>query len=440
MKEMKDSRIKWVKEVPSNWTISPFKYLLTENRTKNSQVVEKTALKFTYGEIVHKDNFDVDKDPSLSDTLATYTVVQPNDIAINGLNLNYDFISQRIGLVKENGVITSAYLIVRVNERTLEPSFVNYVLKSYDNCKVLHSIGKGVRQTLNFECIGDLSVCYPSKDKQKAIATYLDRKCSAIDTAISHIQKQIENLEEYKKSVITQAVTKGLDPNVKMKDSGVEWIGEIPEGWKVGKMKNIADTSHPYAIGDGDHGLIKNTDYKDSGIPYIRVLNLTWGYGLNKGNLVYISEEKNALIKNSELHPNDVLVAKTGATIGKTAIIPDDMPRANTTAHVGKVTISPKHSPKFYYYVLQSDPLQRQIAFKSSLQATRPELGNEGLANLIIPVASLKVEQVIAQYLDEKCASINEAIAKQHSLIDKMNEYKQSVIYNAVTGKINCTT
>lgn len=431
MREMKDSGVEWIGKIPGNWNIERIKFLCTiHDNMRQPVTADKRSLS---GAIL----YDYYGASGVIDKIDGYTI--DDDVILVG---------EDGSVIKEDGTpfVNELHGKAWINnhahilkpKKSMDFKYAFYMIKSNN----IHNLVTGMAQPkLTQENLKQLIFCVPfSLHEQQTIVSYLDRKCSAIDTAISHIQKQIENLEEYKKSVITQAVTKGLDPNVKMKDSGVEWIGEIPEGWKVGKMKNIADTSHPYAIGDGDHGLIKNTDYKDSGIPYIRVLNLTWGYGLNKGNLVYISEEKNALIKNSELHPNDVLVAKTGATIGKTAIIPDDMPRANTTAHVGKVTISPKHSPKFYYYVLQSDPLQRQIALKSSLQATRPELGNEGLANLIIPVASLKVEQVIAQYLDEKCASINEAIAKQRSLIDKMNEYKQSVIYNAVTGKINCTT
>lgn len=116
-------------------------------------------------------------------------------------------------------------------------------------------------------------------------------------------------------SVITEAITKGLDKTAPMTDSGINWIGQIPAGWEISKIKYLTDNNHPYPVGDGDHGMIKADDYLTEGIPYIRVLNLTWGNGLNMENVVYISESMNSLIKNSELKPNDILIAKTGAIL-----------------------------------------------------------------------------------------------------------------------------
>ena len=221
-----------------------------------------------------------------------------------------------------------------------------------------------------------------------------------------------------------------------MKDSGVEWIGEIPTDWDVCPVKYLLERNHLYPIGDGDHGTIKADDYLSEGIPYIRVLNLTWGDGLNLDALVYISEEMNSRIKNSELKPNDILIAKTGATIGKTAIVPASLPRSNTTSHVGKITISSEHDPKFFYYVMTSSIIQKQIKDLSAMQSTRPELGIDGLKNLLVVVPPVVKQRDISAYLDCQCAELNSAIATNTSIIDKLKEYRQSIIYEAVTGKI----
>lgn len=218
-----------------------------------------------------------------------------------------------------------------------------------------------------------------------------------------------------------------------MKDSGVEWIGEIPVDWKVCRVKFLADNNHLYPIGDGDHGMIKSSDYLDEGIPYIRVLNLTWCNGLNLDNLVFISEEMNNRVRNSELKPNDILVAKTGATIGKTAIVPMSLPLSNTTSHVGKISIASIHSAKYFYYVMSSFVVQKQIRDISAMQSTRPELGIEGLKNLIVIVPSYTDQKQISDFLDAKCAEIDALSSDIQAQIDTLEQYKRSVISEAVT-------
>ena len=144
--------------------------------------------------------------------------------------------------------------------------------------------------------------------------------------------------------------------------------------------------------------MIKADDYLTEGIPYIRVLNLTWGNGLNMENMVFISDSMNAMIKNSTLRPNDILIAKTGATIGKTAIVPEWLPISNTTSHVGKITLPNTHNAEYFYYVMTSSVIQNQIADISAMQSTRPELGIEGLKNLIVVVPPKEEQDDIAQY------------------------------------------
>lgn len=218
-----------------------------------------------------------------------------------------------------------------------------------------------------------------------------------------------------------------------MKDSGIEWIGEIPVDWKVCRVKFLADNNHLYPIGDGDHGMIKSSDYLDEGIPYIRVLNLTWCNGLNLDNLVFISEEMNRRVRNSELKPNDILVAKTGATIGKTAIVPMSLPLSNTTSHVGKISIAPIHSAKYFYYVMSSFVVQKQIRDISAMQSTRPELGIDGLKNLIVIVPLYTDQKQISDFLDTKCAEIDALSSDIQAQIDTLEQYKRSVIFEAVT-------
>lgn len=283
---------------------------------------------------------------------------------------------------------------------------------------------------------GNMYLPYPSIDIQEQIIAFLDTKCAEIDALIAAKERTNALLKERRQSIIYEAVTKGLDPTAPMKDSGVEWIGEIPEGWSVCRIKNLIDKFHPYPVGDGDHGMIKADDYQDEGIPYIRVLNLTWGTGLKLDNLVYISEEMNDRIKNSELRPNDILIAKTGATIGKTTIVPESLPLSNTTSHVGKITISPEYDAKYFFYVMTSFVVQRQIVDLSSMQSTRPELGIDGLKNLIVTFPPVETQKDISQNLDCRCDELDSMIRATEDVVETLKEYRQSLIYEAVTGKV----
>lgn len=272
--------------------------------------------------------------------------------------------------------------------------------------------------------------------EQQAIATYLDDRCSKIDAIIAEAKASIEEYKELKQAVIYEAVTKGLDKNVEMKDSGVEWMEKIPNNWHIVKITRILDKEHPYAIGDGDHGSIKTEQYRDSGIPFIRVQNLGWGTALNMDNVVYISEEDNKQIQNSTLRPNDILFAKTGATIGKTAIMPEEIPIANTTSHVGKISISKEHNSRYIFYVLSSQIGYRQFWDIAIQKTTRPELSIEETKSIkVVLPADKTIEDSIVNYLDEKIPVFDDMINTKASLIEDLEAYKKSLIYEVVTGK-----
>lgn len=168
--------------------------------------------------------------------------------------------------------------------------------------------------------------------------------------------------------------------------------------------------------------------------------NLGYAEPIKKENMVYISAKQNETIKNSTLRPNDILFAKTGATIGKTAIITEEMPIANTTSHIGKITVDTnKFYPKYIYYVMSSEVGNFQLWSIAGKKATRPEVGLDEVRYIkfLVP-KSIEEQQQIAKYLDGKCSKIDQAIQRSNKIIQKLEEYKKSLIYNAVTGKIDC--
>lgn len=210
-------------------------------------------------------------------------------------------------------------------------------------------------------------------------------------------------------------------------------MGTIPKTWKVVSINSVKDYNHPYPIGDGDHGQISPDDYLGEGVPYIRVQNLTWEGQLNLDNVVYISEKVNNANSKSILRPNDILVAKTGATIGKTAIMPETVPVANTTSSVGKLTVSPKYSSKYVYYVLSSDVCLTQMWIKAGQKTAQPGFNIVDLAAFRIPFPGVSEQHAIADYLDERCSKIDEIIAEATASIEEYKELKQAVIFEAVT-------
>lgn len=434
MREMKESGVEWIGEIPASWDLVQLGVLFSEHKKKNIGMQSENLLSLSYGNIIRK-NINT-SDGLLPESFEGYNVIDGGDIVLRLTDLQNDQRSLRVGLSHEKGIVTSAYVTLRKRNANFNSQYYYYLIHSYDVSKGFYGMGAGVRQGLNYAGIKKLLLPIPSIEEQEKIATFISERASKVDTLITNVQSQIEKLKAYKQSIITEVVTKGLDSSVPMKDSGVEWIGDIPKNWDLVKVVRIADKTHPYAIGDGDHGLIKPDDYQDAGIPYIRVQNLGWATELDTSNIVYISEETNDRIKGSTLRPNDVLFAKTGATIGKTAILPETMPIANTTSHVGKITVNSKYEPRFIFYVLSSAIGYRQFWEYASSKTTRPELAIDEIKQVYITLPRSKEEQSeIVVYLDNKCSLVDRLVEVKQRKVEQLIQYKKSLIYEYVTGK-----
>lgn len=216
------------------------------------------------------------------------------------------------------------------------------------------------------------------------------------------------------------------------------FFDELPDNWETARVKNILDYNHHYPIGDGDHGSIKPEMYQDDGIPYLRVQNLSWGFDINYDNLVYISDEVNLANSKSILIPDDILIAKTGATVGKMAIIPKSMPQANTTSSVGKITINQKlFNIKYFAYLFSSPMFQEQIKEKAYQKSAQPGFNIDDLIEFKIIIPPFNAQQQIANYLDKKTAKIDATIAKNEELIQLLEEKRVALINQVVTKGLN---
>ncbi len=418
---MKDSGVEWIGAIPEEWAMVKLKVLLEEVKKKNIEN-KRLALKFTYGNIVNKVVHEKDE-------LYLYTCVEPNDVIVNGLNLEFDFISQRVGLVKTSGVITSAYICMRPTNLCNAP-YICYLLKAADGYKVLHSMGRGLRQILSYKELSSYSFVLPPIMEQIKVAAYLDIKCAEIDKVVEQTRATIEEYKKLKQAIITEAVTKGVRGARPMKPSGVEWIGDMPAEWDL--LKTLWLLEMP--ITDGPH---ETPTLYDDGIPFISAEAVSCGRGgidfsHKRG---YISREYyDECCKKYTPRLHDIYMIKSGATTGRVSMVDTEelftiwSPLAVLRANQEKML------PRFLFYSLQADYYQKQISLSWSF-GTQQNIGMRVLEQLKIATPDTNEQQEIAAYLDTKCAEIDRIIEKKEQLIEEFGSYKKSLIYECVTGK-----
>lgn len=205
--DLTDSGIEWVGKVPSHWQIFPIRTLFAEVKQKNVSLETLTALQFKMGRIVRKANFDPSVDSEVERMMRGYTLVSEGDIIINGLNLNYDFVTQRVAKVVDSGAITSAYLAIRPKGLLIDSTFATYCFKAWDAAKAFHNIGEGVRKILNYNLLKRLPIAFPEIDEQLRICSFLDSRLAEINDVVLKKERQLAVLDSFKSSLIYEMVT-----------------------------------------------------------------------------------------------------------------------------------------------------------------------------------------------------------------------------------------
>lgn len=425
--EYKDSGVQWLGEIPSHWDMQRWRFLLTENKVKNTDCKVKVQLQFKYGDIVRKANQD--EDAGVLETISKYTVVAPDDIMINGLNLNYDFISQRVAQVRENGVITSAYVSLRPTSLACS-RYYTYFLKSMDFKKMFHGMGTGIRLTLSYNELKNQFIPFPSIAEQQAIADYLDTATAKIDEAIAQQQKMIDLLNERKQIIINNAVTRGLNPDAPMKDSGVDWIGEIPEHWEIKKLKHVCQ-----AFGRIGFRGYSTTDLVDEGEGCITLSPSNMRDGkMQYGKCTYLSWEKYEESPEIKVFNGDILFVKTGSTYGKSSIV-EDLPLEATINPQLLVFKNFTCNNMFLANVLQSTAIKTQVEI-SVIGGTIPTISQQKILNYVFPFPTEDEQYAIVEYVESKSVPINSAIKAAEKQISLLQERKQIIINDVVTGKV----
>ena len=419
-KTMKDSGIPWIGDIPQDWSSTPLFSIFCEHKNKNKKGTENNVLSLSYGKII-KRNVDTNKG-LLPESFNTYNIVDIGDIVLRLTDLQNDKTSLRTSLVTQKGIITSAYLSLRAKSKQCS-RYYHYLLHTYDTIKVLYNMGDGVRQNLKYSELSKMPLLICELPTQQAIANYLDDKCSKIDSTIEREKHHIEKLKEYRKSVITEAVTKGLDPTAPMKDSGIEWIGDIPQAWETKKLKSLCKlktgSTPPANIGinlDGEgYKWFTPSDFSSSLIL--------------KNSNKYISSTTVEQL-GIDIYPSgSILLIGIGGTIGKVGITLDTAYSNQQITAIIPIKIVNKYL--LYYFVSIMNYIK-----DNALYTTLPIINNNYLYSIHITHPPLPAQQAIADYLDTKTAQVDSAILKKETLIKKLQEYKKSVIFEAVTGKM----
>ena len=411
---MRDSGIPWIGEVSEGWGIHPLYSYFAERKNKNSMLQEQNLLSLSYGKIIRK---DINTNGGLLPAnFTTYNIVQPNDIVIRPTDLQNDKKSLRTGLVTEKEIITSAYI-------SLQPianiyiKYFHYLLHSYDINKVFYNMGNGVRQGLNYSEFSKLMLLCPGKEEQHRIADFLDSKCSEIDTLIENLRARVESAKEYKKAVITEAVTKGLDKGAKMKDSGVEWIGEVPEGWKIVRFKHIASIKS---------NLVQPDKYMK--YPQIAPDNIEKDTGRL---LSHQTVEESGIISGNHLfYRGQILYSKIRPNLNKLTVAPFD-----GLCSADMYPIESKLPTLFMVYSMLSTYFVSQVSLIIQDRVKMPKINQEELGEIKVVVPSQQEMLTIADYLDSKCSEIDALLQNYEDQIATLEEYKKSLIYEYVTGK-----
>lgn len=415
MREMKDSGISWVGEIPKEWTIMPLYCFYSERKNKNIFGAENNLLSLSYGKVIRKDINT--SEGLLPSNYNGYNIVEAGDIIIRPTDLQNDKRSLRTGLSKERGIITSAYIALKP-KNGINSRFYHYLLHTYDILKVFYNMGNGVRQGLNYDEFAKLMVYSPSDIEQQRIAEFLDRECGKIDGLKADIQAQIDTLEQYKRSVITEAVTHGLNPSAPMKDSGIPWVGEIPAKWAVLPIYCV--------YGERKRKNVFGTEQNLLSLSYGKVIrkdiNTNGGLLPSNYNGYNIIEKNDIIIRPTDLQ-NDRTSLRTGL-VKEHGII--------TSAYIA---LKPKNrvSSKFYHYLLHSYDVKK--VFYNMGNGVRQGLNYGEFAKLMVYYPPLDEQQEIADYLDNKCAEIEQIIADKKTQIETLDGYKKSLIYEYVTGK-----
>jgi len=407
----KDSDVEWLGKVPSHWELKRLKQLFVEKKHKQNLSLNCGAISF--GKVIEKAD-----DKVTEATKRSYQEVLKGEFLINPLNLNYDLISLRIALSEIDVVVSAGYIVLK-EKQIINKKYFSYLLHRYD-VAYMKLLGSGVRQTINYGHISDSILVIPPLSEQQKIAQFLDDKTAKIDQAVDWAEKQIALLKEHKQILIQNAVTRGLNPDVPLKDSGVEWIGQVPDHWEVSSLgKMLLPVSE------------KNK-------PNLPLLSITRELGV-------IERDVEDQESNHNFIPDDLSNYKV---LKEGQFGMNKMKAWQGSYGISRFTgiVSPAYyifdfiksvNPRFFHWAIRS---KIYISFFGSasdgVRIGQWDLSKSRMKSIPFIIPSYTEQVQIADYLDQQAVKIDQAIALKTAHIEKLKEYKSVLINDVVTGKV----
>lgn len=414
MREMKDSGIAWIGAMPQAWKMNTIAQIFLQVKCKNTGLQEKNLLSLSYGKVKRKSIDTVEG--LLPESFDGYNIIEKDDIVLRLTDLQNDHTSLRVGLAEERGIITSAYLTIR-NRSNFCPKYLYYYLHSFDIAKGFYGMGAGVRQGLNWDGVKWLKILAPSVPEQERIAAFLDAECAEIDAVLEKTRASIEEYKKLKQAVITQAVTKGIRGDRPMKNSGIEWIGEIPVEWDVIRVKQLLKERNE-----------RSKEGKEEPLSMSQKVGLVPTKFLES-----IPNMASSFVGAKLAYVDDLVFNKLKAHLGVFSVSRYDglvSPDYAVYCSTGKSNL------KYLEYIFKTPQCIGEFRKKSTgIAAGLMRLYTEGLFSIYLPYPALSEQEEIAEYLNEKCAGIDALIVKKQQYLIEIENYKKSLIYEYVTGK-----
>ena len=423
MREMKDSGIEWIGEIPADWTLQRGKTIFAQRLTKGNQSEILLAATQKYGMLPQSEVEGVVQVKEDAD-LQQFRTVHKKDFVISLRSFQGGFEYSQY-----EGVCSPAYQVF-YNTNPICHNYYRLLFKSDGFIQKMNSMTVGIREGKNIQYsdFANSLIPVPPINQQQRIADYLDRKCSQIDTIIARQQEVIEKLKAYKLSVITEAVTKGLNPNVPMKDSGVEWIGEIPEHWTVSALRYGLENIQTGPFGSQLHA----EDYIEDGIFVINPANIVEGC-IVPDNRCSVTELKAQELSRHILNKGDIIFARRGE-MGRCAYFGGSFQQYLCGTGCIKIQCNANLMPEFISWFLQTSCVKQYLTL-NSVGTTMANLNTTIISGIPVVFPPISEQEKVVEYIKNKICEIDCVLKNKLSIVEKLTEYKKSLIYEVVTGK-----
>lgn len=425
MQAMQDSNIPWLGSVPSHWNRGKLKQYIFEISEKNSPVKTTDILSLTnkLGVVPYEEKGN--QGNTAKEKYDEYKLAYPDTIVANSMNI----LIGSVGYCAYFGCVSPVYYVFK-NLKNGNLKYINYIFQTTEFQKCLRQFSNGIleiRQRVSAKTILNQDFFFPTLDEQNMIVEYLDTKCTQIDTIIAKEQSAIEKLQEYKKSIITETIIKGLNDSVGRQNQGAVWFHGVPSSWTFSELRHVTRD-----IFDIDHWMPES---RDEGIPYLMTGDLesrTSYIDFSKTKKISI-EDFNRLARNKYPCHHDIIMARY-ASIGNCTYVDTSNQFLVSYSCLTIRSNIDEILPMFMYYYFKSYAFEEEckVYIKSNTQGN---IGKDNLRRIKLVYPNIGEQALIVKYLDTKCANIDAVILKKHSLIDKLTEYKKSLIYEVVTGK-----